>query len=162
MKNISEQLYSLFISQIQHEIQNSFVYKNISAHLLNIGLKNLGDYFKSSSNEELEHRDKLIDYLIDRNISVEIPNIEMIKVDLSSMLNIANFTLQREEFTTEKIREMVKQANNDNDYLAYEFLLSFLHLQRQEEAESQNLVDNIKGIDDDERLLRIFDQNFES
>jgi ferritin len=162
VKNISDALYKLFVLQIVHEIQNSFIYKNISSHLLRIGLSNLGEYFKKASEEELEHRDKLIDYLVDRNIPIEIPNVEMLQVDMSSVLGIAQFTLDREEGTTAMIKSMVSQSNTDGDYLAYNFLLLFLEMQRQEEAESQTLLDNISGIDDDERLLRIFDQNFES
>jgi ferritin len=161
LKNISDELYTLFIKQIGHEAQNNLLYQNIASYLIKIGLKNLGRYYKKAAEEELEHRNKLIDYLIDRNVDADIPTVEAIQIDTSSMLGIAQFTLEREEGTTANIKNMVTQSNLDMDYLAYEFLLSFLHLQRKEEAEAQNLVDNISGIEDDDRLLQIFDQNFE-
>jgi len=158
---ITEKLYELFKNQIVHENQNSIIYKNVSAYLQRIGLKNLGAFFTKQSSDETGHRDLLIDYLTDINVPVLIDDVPYVNVDMSSLSSIAHFALNREIETTNRIKAMCVQALDDEDILTYEFLLSFIKEQREEIAVSQDLVDNIDDMNSDMGLIRLFDQNYE-
>jgi len=158
---ISEKLYNLFVNQINHEQNNSLIYKNIATHLDILGFKNLTKYFEGQVLEEIGHRDMLISYLNDLNIKNDVGDIKKVEINMATLMDIILFGLEREILTKNMINEMVVVASEDEDMLSYEFLLSLLKLQRNEISEFQYLYDNIKDFDNNLALLRIFDQNLE-
>lgn len=158
------ELYNKMVEQMQHELENAYVYSNIESVLRFKGLENLAKHFKHQHDEEDGHANMLFDYLNDRNELVVFPNVNSIDVSTMTIKELFDFYVKREQETTARIEEVIKQAMADGDMLSKKFLMDFVSLQREEEATSQTLYDQIvmSGLCDNMALLMLFNAEYDA
>jgi ferritin len=158
---LSTNLVELFKLQISHELYNSQFYTKVGMTLKNMGLDNIGNHFYDTQREEEQgHKKLLCDYLIDRNINVEIIPIPEVNFNFTTMSDVASQYLALEMLTTARLKEIAKVALIESDFITFGFVTEMINIQRVEESEALSFKDKITLINDDMKVVLLFDANF--
>ena len=140
---ISEHLAKKINYQINREIYSGYLYLGMAAYADFIGLKGFSNWFKHQFKEEMEHSDKMCDYLNSQGIRVIMEAIESPPQDFSSAPELFEKTLAHEKNVTKLIHELVDIAKQDNDKEAEDFLGWFVREQMEEEATPAGIISKI-------------------
>lgn len=94
--------------QINLEFFSSNLYLQMSSWCANHGYKGAAAFLLRHADEELEHMQKLFDYMSETGGLPLLGNIEAPKHEFSSLKAIFEETLEHEKFITGKINELVE------------------------------------------------------
>ena len=62
--------------QIKNELYAAYVYLSMSAYFSAQNLKGFASWMRQQSGEEVEHAMKILDYLLERNVDVQLSAID--------------------------------------------------------------------------------------
>jgi ferritin len=82
----------------------------------------------------------IVQYLIDRDVEVEIPGIDPVRNAFDSPTEALRLALQQERAVTEQISRLAAVARDEADYLGEQFMQWFLKEQVEEVALITTLV----------------------
>ena len=82
----------------------------------------------------------LVQYLIDRDVEVEIPGIDAVRNTFGSPTDALRLALDQERTVTEQITRLAAAARDEDDYLGEQFMQWFLKEQVEEVALMTTLV----------------------
>ncbi len=157
---MNDNIYKALNEQIKHEFYSSFLYLSIASYFENIPLDGFAKWFRKQAEEEHEHGMKIYNYLIDRNLHVDLQAIEKPPVKFESIPQIFEMALEHERKVTHWIYEIYELAIKEKDHATHVFLQWFITEQVEEEKNAQDNVDQIQLIGDDKAALFVIDQNF--
>jgi ferritin-like protein 2 len=160
MQLISSELLALFNKKISLEVYNSQIYIKISNYLSNLGLDKIADFFKTQSMGEIDHRNLFIEYLNNRNCNVDILQVDSVIQNINSLQDIAILYVEREFETTKFIKSMVFQAFEEEDLITYDFLITIIKEQQEEEKLSLTFQDMVNNIGTEMSCWQIFNNTF--
>lgn len=158
---MNEKVFKALNEQIGHEFFSSNLYLAISSYFENIPLEGMSKWFRNQAEEEHEHGMKIYQYLLDRNVHVDLPAIEKPKRDFSSVKEAFELALKHEQKVTHWIHEIYDLAIAEKDHATHVFLHWFITEQVEEEKNAQDNFEQIELIGDDKAALFVLDQNFE-
>lgn len=136
---ISERVSALLQAQVANEIRNRMAYKAMSSWAHVRGLKGIAGYFEGQSNDELAHSDKLLAYLAEANVQIQIPAVPFTETyqDCESIARAYN---EIEAGTTDEIDAIYNLAVEEKDYGTQQFLDWFAGEQISEMAEAERFA----------------------
>jgi ferritin len=141
--------------QIGNEFSASQQYVAVAVWFANQDLPQLAKYFYRQSVEERNHAMMMVQYMLDRDVPVEIPGVPAVRKDFASVTEPLALALQQEQEVTRSIESLFRAARAEDDALGEQFMLWFLKEQVEEVAAMTTLV-NIA-----ERADNLFDiENF--
>jgi len=140
---ISENLAKRINRQINREIYSGYLYLGMAAYADFIGLKGFSNWFKHQFREEMEHADKMWDYLAEHGIRVIMEAIEAPPQGFDSAAELFEKTLAHEKNVTKLIHELVSIARQEKDKETEEFLSWFVKEQVEEEAAPAGIINRI-------------------
>lgn len=180
---LSKKLTDMLNEQINHEQTNEFKYKSIQSYFEDKNLNGFAKYFREQADHEHGHREKIIQYLSDKNAHIQInissyKHIEFNSVpDILKMVNgtqdvsagykaipdILNLYYEVEIDTTKRLYSICKQAQDEIDYGTVSWLYSYLIPEQVEEEKSVlNLkAEVLDGWGDSEQLNGIHLRNID-
>jgi ferritin len=141
---ISAELAKAFNEQIGHEFGASMQYVAIAAHFTERHLTLLAKLFMAQSDEERQHAQKFIQYLLDTKGGLNIPSIPAPKPSFASAEDAVKAALNWEKNVTQQITKLMDLAVKQNDYLAQSFLQWFIDEQLEEVVKMDRLLSVIK------------------
>ena len=141
---ISRELADAFNAQIGNELGASLQYISIAAHFRQRHLTLLAKLFMEQSDEERQHAQKFIDYLLDTKADLRIPAIAAPKPTFASAEEAVSAALQWENDVTAQVTRLMDQAVKENDYLAQSFLQWFIDEQLEEVVKMDRLLGVIR------------------
>ena len=103
-------------------------------------LPQLARHFYRQSVEERNHGMMIVQYMLDRDLPVEIPAIPPVQNSFSSPVELIRLALDQERQVTSQIEELFRLARADGDALGEQFLLWFLAEQVEEVASMSTLL----------------------
>jgi len=142
---LPKKIIDLINLQIRLEHTNSLVYLAMSIWLNKNGWFGASELFKSYSDDEIIHRDKFINYLLDLNeLPIAPSDIEgdIIK-SFKGIEEIINAAYKREQDTTNNIIIIKEAAFASKDFVTITFLDWFINEQIEELAKTLYWVDRI-------------------
>lgn len=140
---MNEKLRLLLETQIIREMESAYLYRDMSRFYALKGLNGFASWFKKQAEEEMEHAEKIADYLIERDSFYEYSNIEFMKVDYQDVRQPLVKQLEHEKVVTGLIHNLYKVAEEVGDVAAKIFLNWFVEEQVEEEANAKALIDKI-------------------
>ena len=153
-------------NQISIELNAFHIYNFLYSHFSSdsVGFPGLANFFKKSSDEELEHARKFIDYQNNRGGKVSfdksliIPNLNFLNPnsDRSIPYQAINYALNTEQKVYESILNISK---NTSDTALEDFLDDFLQEQLKDQYELGLLLKQLEHIGNDGYGLYQFDKN---
>ncbi len=137
---ISKNLADKISYQINREIYSGYLYLGMASYAHSINLKGFANWFKCQFREELEHADKMYDYLSKKGVRVALDGIEAPPQDFKSGPELFEKTLAHEKAVTKLIQGLFDIAKQENDDETAEFLSWFVKEQIEEEATPASII----------------------
>lgn len=126
--------HALLQEQLYNEFTASQQYIAIAVYFDAADLPRLADHFYSQAVEERDHAMMLLQYLLDRDVRVEIPGVDGVRNGFASPSDALALALDQERTVTEQISRLAAVARDEGDYLGEQFMGWFLKEQVEEMA----------------------------
>lgn len=155
---LSESMLSRLNTQINLEFYSSNLYLQMSAWATQQGLEGAADFLKAHAAEEMQHMQKLFDYVLETGAMPTLGSIDAPKADYSNLREVFEITLQHEKDITQAINDLVETAFNSKDYSTFNFLQWYVAEQHEEENLFQGVLDKMDLLGDDPKNLFFIDR----
>ena len=130
---MNTQVEALLKDQINKEFYSAYLYLAMSNYYYGENLDGFGHWFEVQAREEQEHAMKILKYLQDNGVKVELAAIAAPGADFSDYRAPLTAALKHEQYVTSLIHAIYKQARDSDDFRACQFLEWFVAEQGEEE-----------------------------
>ena len=130
----------LLREQVRHELNAHQQYIAIAVWFDSHDLPQLARHFYRQSIEERNHGMMIVQYMLDRDIPVEIPGTGDVRNGFDDVVEPIRLALEQEQQVTEQIEAIFAAARAEGDALGEQFLLWFLKEQVEEVAAATTLL----------------------
>ncbi len=144
---LKEKVLNALNKQINAEMHSAYLYLSMSAYLEDKGLAGFANWMKVQYREELSHALKIFDYVNERNGRVMLEPIAGVPIEFDGIIDVFEKTLEHEQKVTQMIDQLMDVAVADSDHATQSFLHWFVDEQVEEEANVNELLDNLRLID---------------
>lgn len=144
--------------QINLEFYSSNVYLQMSAWCSKHGYEGAAAFLLRHADEELEHMQKLFNYVSETSGMPLLGKIDAPKHDYSSLREVFEITLEHEKLVTSKINELVEVTFESKDYSAFNFLQWYVAEQHEEEKLFSGIIDRFNLVGEDGKGLFFIDR----
>ncbi|WP_339736730.1 ferritin [uncultured Sunxiuqinia sp.] len=144
---LKEKVLNALNKQINAEMHSAYLYLSMSAYLQDKGLAGFANWMKVQYKEELSHALKIFDYVNERNGRVVLEPIAGVPIEFDGIIDVFEKTLEHEQKVTQMIDQLMDVAVADSDHATQSFLQWFVDEQVEEEANVNELLDNLRLID---------------
>jgi len=132
--------HALIQEQIRSEFGAAQQYLAIAVYFDSADLPQLAKHFYAQAIEERNHAMMLVQYLLDRDIDVEIPGVDPVRNSFDTPRDALALALDQERTVTEQISRLASVARDEGDYLGEQFIQWFLAEQVEEVSVMTTLV----------------------
>ncbi|WP_072844384.1 ferritin [Rhodococcus tukisamuensis] len=132
--------HALLHDQIRNEFNASHQYIATAVYYDNSDLPQLAKHFYSQAVEERNHAMMIVQYFLDREITVEMTGVDNAKSRFADTREPIALALQQERAVTEQIIQLASTAREEGDYLGEQFMQWFLKEQVEEVASMTTLL----------------------
>lgn len=144
--------------QINLEFYSSNLYLQMAAWADHHGLEGCAAFLKEHANEEMQHMQKLFDYILETGALPILGSIDAPKVEYQSIREIFEITLAHEKEITTAINDLVATAWENKDFSTFNFLQWYVAEQHEEENLFQSIVDKFDLLGNDPKNLFFIDR----
>ncbi|PWL63062.1 MAG: ferritin [Desulfovibrionaceae bacterium] len=137
---MNTQVEALLKDQINKEFYSAYLYLAMSNYYYGENLDGFGHWFEVQAREEQEHAMKILKYLQDNGVKVELAAIAAPGADFSDYRAPLTAALKHEQYVTSLIHAIYKQARDSDDFRACQFLEWFVAEQGEEEKSTADLI----------------------
>ena len=137
---LETKFHALIQDQIRSEFTASQQYIAIAVFFDGADLPQLAKHFYAQALEERNHAMMLVQYLLDRDVEVEIPGIDPVCNSFTTPRDALALALDQERTVTEQISRLASVARDEGDYLGEQFMQWLLKEQVEEVAAMTTLV----------------------
>ncbi|KAA0024736.1 ferritin [Antrihabitans cavernicola] len=132
--------HTLLREQIRHEFTASQQYIAIAVYFDSSRLPQLARRFYTQASEERGHALMMVQYLLDRDLPVEVSGMDEVTSTFDSVSGAVELALNMEKDVTAKITALSRSARETGDYLGERFMQWFLQEQVEEIASMTTLL----------------------
>ncbi len=155
---LNEKMQDAINDQVNAELYSSYLYLSMSAYFLSMNLKGFANWMRIQAQEELAHAIKFYDYIDGRNGKIELKAIDSPPSNWNSPLIAFEEVLKHELYVTSRINDLVYLAVDIKDRATESFLKWFVDEQVEEEANADDIIQQLKLIGDTGPVLFMFDR----
>ncbi len=141
---INDDLVGPINDQITSEAYASQLYLQMSLWAEDQGLPGASAFFRGHVAEEMDHRNRLVDYLIECDAPVRLQTIPAPPADYDSLVSIINAAYAHEKKVTGQIDDLASLALDRRDFNTFNMLQWFIAEQREELVLFRGIVDYMK------------------
>ncbi|MHA6797837.1 ferritin [Bounagaea algeriensis] len=142
------QFRQLLQEQVKNEFTSSQQYIAVATWFDNEDMPRLAQHFYKQSLEERNHAMMIVQFLLDRGISPNIPGVEAVRNEFGEPRELVALALEQEQEVTREIEALAKAARSEGDYIGEQFMQWFLKEQVEEVSQMStllNVVDRSRG-----------------
>lgn len=137
---LSATILAILNNQIKNELQSSQIYRAMSCWLDDKGWIDASKYYFKSASEELNHMNKIYEFIFSRNSLAIVPNTDQVKQSFTDIRNIVEESLQHEIQVSLEWEAICNLAKQEGDNSTYEFAQWFVKEQIEEEEKFRNIL----------------------
>jgi ferritin len=130
--------------QITSEMYAANLYLQMSAWCEKQGLSGAAAFFRKHVPEEISHRDKFVDYLIDCDADVVISQVPAPNAQYKSLVDVIHSAYEHEQKITKQVHALAELAMAHKDFNTFNMLQFFISEQREEENLFRSILDQVK------------------
>ena len=146
-----------FAAALNEQIANEFgaqqQYIGAAVYYESETLPRLAAFFYRQAVEERNHAMMMVQYLLDANEEVRIPDIESKQTRFDDVLAPVRMSLDQEKRVTEEINALFKLARDNGDYQAEQFMQWFVKEQVEEVSTMTDLLTVVERSADNALLV---------
>lgn len=155
---LTTQMTERLNTQINLEFYSSNLYLQMSAWADNKGFEGAAEFLKMHAAEEMQHMQKLFDYVLETGGVPLLGTIAAPKSDYQNLREVFEITLAHEKEITAAINELVANAFEQKDFSTFNFLQWYVAEQHEEENLFQSIIDKMDLLGDDPKNLFFIDR----
>ena len=140
------------------EFYSSYLYLSMAAYFESINLKGFASWMRVQAQEELVHAMKFYDFIIERGGKAVLSSIEGPQTKWQSPLAIFEHAYKHEQKVTGLINNLVDLSIADQDHATNNFLQWFVAEQVEEEASADEIVQQLKMMENAPGGIFMFDR----
>ena len=159
---INEKMEKALNDQINAEYYSSYLYLSMAAHFEAINLKGFANWMRVQAEEEMSHCMKIFDYVLERGGKVTLTAIDAPETSWETPLAVYEQTAKHEAHVTALVNELVDLAIELSDHASNNFLQWFVAEQVEEEANVDEIVQQLKLIDGNAHAIFMIDRELGS
>jgi ferritin len=144
--------------QINEELYSAYAYLAMAAEADKLGLPGFVNWFKMQYAEELGHADRVFNYILERDGTIEFEAIARPEIHDETALSLFEKALAYEEKITQLIFDLKDLARAESDHATDVFLEWFVREQVEEEASTRAVIDQLKMVDGNPNGLFMIDR----
>lgn len=145
--------------QLNLEFFSANLYLQMSALCSDKGFEGAAAFLKEHSREEMQHMQRLFDYLSDTGAMPVLGTIAAPPVAYNSLTELFQQTLEHEQLITAKINELAHAAMSTQDYSTFNFLQWYVSEQHEEEKLFKTVLDKLALVGDSGNALFLIDKD---
>ena len=115
----------------------------MSAWCSDKGFEGAATFLKKHSQEEMQHMQRLFDYLVDTGTLPVLGSISAPPVKFDLLAEVFKLTYEHEQLITTKINALAHIAFTNQDYSTFNFLQWYVTEQHEEEKLFKSVVDKL-------------------
>jgi ferritin len=155
---LSEKMQDALNAQINAEFFASYQYLAMAAYFEAENLMGFANWMHVQSKEENMHAMKIYQHVTDRRGRVLLTAIESPVTEWKSALAVFEASLKHEQKVTGMINKLVDLAIKESDHASHSFLKWFVDEQVEEDANFDQVIQDLKRISDSGEGLFILDR----
>lgn len=156
---LTDKMQDALNKQVNAEFYSAFLYLGLSAFFEDLELKGFAHWMRMQYAEEEIHALKLLDFIHERDGQVQLAAIDAPDFDVDSPLAAFELTLAHERKVTGLINDLVYISNGERDYATHNFLQWFVSEQVEEEANVNEVLQQLKLVGGDSTGLFMLDRD---
>ena len=145
---LSPKMQDTLNAQINAEYYSSYLYLSMAAHAEAANLKGFSNWMRVQAQEEMTHAMKFFDFILERGGRVHLQPVEGPPTQWDSPLVVFEATLEHEQHVTSLINKLVDLARAESDHATDNFLQWFVAEQVEEEASADEVLQQLKLMQD--------------
>ncbi|MDX1429512.1 MAG: ferritin [Rhodothermales bacterium] len=135
-------------SQIHAEFESAYTYLAMSARMEALNLPGFAAWLRIQWEEEIVHAMKFVDFMIQRDFTVELQALSQPKAAFKTPLQAFEEVLEHEQYITGRIHELYSLAVKESDYPLQTLLQWFIDEQVEEEENARAAIDSLRLVGD--------------
>ncbi len=155
---LDKKVADLLNGQVNEEFFSAYLYLEMSNYFNDRGLDGFAHWFRAQAEEEKSHAMKIICYLQQESMKVELRLIAQPELNCACISDVLMEALSHEESVTSRIHNIYGEASRLRDYRTMEFLDWFVREQAEEEDQARHLVVQHQLFSGDVSGLYLLDQ----
>lgn len=156
---LNKQIIGALNDQLNVELGAAYSYLALAAYFDKASLKGFARWMKVQGQEEMDHANRLYEFINEREGSVELQSISAPSQTWSSPRNAIEYALTEEKEVSRKIDGLVELAAGARDHATEAFLQWFIREQVEEEATINDVVQQLELIGEDNNGLFLLDRD---
>ena len=137
-------IVELLNAQITHETYAAQLYLQMAMWCEDKGMHGAATFFRSHVPEEMIHRDKLVDYMVESGAPVVIDAIPAPRAEFDSLVDVLRAAYAHEQKVTAQIHHLAETALDGKDFSTFNMLQWFIAEQREEIVLFRGIVEHIE------------------
>ena len=129
--------------QLNLEFYSANLYLQMSAWCSDKGFEGAASFLKEHSQEEMQHMQRLFEYLSDTGSLPLLGSIAAPPVEFASLADVFQQTYEHEQLITRQINELAHAAMTAHDYSTFNFLQWYVAEQHEEEKLFKSVLDKL-------------------
>ncbi|EMI5489136.1 non-heme ferritin [Providencia stuartii] len=148
--------------QLNLEFYSANLYLQMSAWCSDKGYEGAAAFLKAHSQEEMEHMQRLFDYLSDTGALPILGQIAAPPVAFNSIAEVFTLTYKHEQEITAEINKLAHLAMTTQDYSTFNFLQWYVAEQHEEEKLFKSILDKLDMVGESGKALFLLDKDLKS
>ncbi len=148
--------------QLNLEFYSANLYLQMSAWCSDKGFEGAAAFLKEHSQEEMQHMQRLFDYVSDTGALPLLGSIAAPPVEFGSLTDVFKLTYEHEQLITSKINELAHLAMSTQDYSTFNFLQWYVSEQHEEEKLFKSVLDKLALVSDTGNGLFFVDKDLKN
>ncbi|ORM69047.1 non-heme ferritin [Pantoea rwandensis] len=140
---LTAEMTSRLNDQLNLEFFSANLYLQMSAWCSDKGYEGGASFLKMHSREEMEHMQRLFDYVSDAGALPVLGSIAAPAVSWNSLNDVLEEALKHEQLITQRINDLVHTALMSQDYSTFNFLQWYVAEQHEEEKLFKSVLDKL-------------------
>ncbi|PIJ50310.1 ferritin [Erwinia sp. OLTSP20] len=145
--------------QLNLEFYSANLYLQMSAWCSDKGFEGAAAFLREHSREEMDHMQRLFNYLSDTGAMPVLGSIDAPPVTFNSLSEVFALTYEHEKLITRKINELAHAAMTSQDYSTFNFLQWYVAEQHEEEKLFKAVIDKLSLVGEDGKGLYLADKD---
>ncbi|MEI8049605.1 MAG: ferritin [Bacteroidota bacterium] len=159
---IKKSLEKVLNEQINAEFHSAYLYLSMSAWFLSQGLAGYANWMRVQYQEEMAHGTHIFDFVCERGGKVCLSPIGEVEVEFAGIVDVFQKALAHEQKITGMINILMDTATKESDHATLSFLQWYVDEQVEEEANAEQILNNLKLIKGEGQGLLMLDRELQA
>lgn len=152
---LSTEIVNLLLPRLQDEMNAFYFYRSASNWCKNVGFFKAGEYFEKESADELVHAKGIENYLVDWNVTPELPKINEPELEFEDLGQLIEMAYDIEYKLYEDYEDTSMKIFKTGDLCVFDFLQTYRKIQKDSVAEYSDMINLLTGVDTADKFKMI-------